>query len=65
MTDKLDKLINLMSFLKDHYKREAFKDQKFGSALVKHHMEDFGLILDDEDVDRISFLLSPLPPRIN
>lgn len=60
MKDNIDKLINLMRFLKDSYKRQAFLDIEFGMALVKHHMDDFDVVLDDEGVYRIAFLLQPV-----
>lgn len=58
--ENIDKLINLMRFLKDSYKREAFSDIEFGIGLVKHHMDDFDIVLDDESVYNVAFLLQPI-----
>lgn len=58
--DKLEKLVNLMTFLKDNYKRQAFIDTSFSASLIRHHMHDFFIELSDDDVDRVAFLLQPV-----
>ena len=55
--EDIDKLIELLRFLKDNYKREAFDDVNFGASLVKHHMDDYCLELTDEQARGWSFML--------